>query len=551
MRSARSESRRYEAHARMIRVALFLIAVALFALGFAWFADRPGEVSIVWGGWRVETSVMVGGVALLILVAALILGWSLLRGVFSGPRRVREYWQRRKGAQGYLAISRGLVAIGAGDIRAAQKYTSDAQRLAPAEPLTLLLGAQTAQLAGDRDAAEKTFRAMAGRPDTKLLGLRGLFVEAQRRADGNAAKLYAEEAAQSAPSLPWAGQAVLQLRSAAGDWAGALEMLDRNRKTAAADKADYKRKRAVLLTARALSLEHSDRDNAKTFALEAVKLAPDFVPAAALAGRFLAEAGELRKASRVVRAAWKDNPHPDLASAYIHLRFGDTARERLSRARELAAERPDHPESALTVARAALDAREFAAAREALMPLLERPTRRVALLMAEIERTEHADEGRARQWMARALNAARDPVWTADGFVSERWLPMSPVSGRLDAFEWKAPLAELGAPSAPREIAEPPAPVEPEVTAPDTPAQPAAESPGEAGPAKEASAAAPVPARRSYSDGAFAPSPPPPVRDIVVPVVPAPDDPGPEPEPDPEPQRDVPVSGWRALFSGR
>jgi len=49
------------------------------------------------------------------------------------------------------------------------------------------------------------------------------------RADGDAAKLYAEEAAQSAPSLSWAGQAVLQLRSAAGDWAGALEMLERNR----------------------------------------------------------------------------------------------------------------------------------------------------------------------------------------------------------------------------------------------------------------------------------------------------------------------------------
>ena len=331
-------------------------------------------------------------------------------------------------------------------MRAAQKYTADAQRLAPSEPLTLLLGAQTAQLAGDRAAAEKTFRAMAGRADTKLLGLRGLFVEAQRRADGNAAKLYAEEAAQSAPSLPWAGQAVLQLRSAAGDWAGALDMLDRNRKTAAADKADYRRKRAVLLTARALSLEHSDRDNAKVFALEAVKLAPDFVPAAALAGRFLAEAGELRKASRVLRTAWKDNPHPDLASAYIHIRFGDTARERLSRAQELAAEQPGNAESALAVARAALDAREFKIARDALQPLMERPTRRVALLMAEIERTEHGDEGRAREWMARALNAPRDPAWIADGIVSERWLPMSPVSGRLDAFAWTAPMAALEGP---------------------------------------------------------------------------------------------------------
>ena len=56
--------------------------------------------------------------------------------------------------------------------------------------------------------------------------------------------------------------------------------------------------------------------------------------------------------------------------------------------------------------------------------------------------------------------------------------------------------------------------------------------------------------RRSYRDGAFAPPPPAPAADIVIPVVPAPDDPGPEPEPDPEPARDVPVSGWRALFPG-
>src|SRR5262249_4719018 len=51
------------------------------------------------------------------------------------------------------------------------------------------------------------------------------------------------------------------------------------------------------------------------------------------------------------------------------------------------------------------------------------------------------DEGRAREWMARALNARRDPAWTADAFVSDHWQPISPVSGRLDAFEWKDPLA--------------------------------------------------------------------------------------------------------------
>ena len=57
------------------------------------------------------------------------------------------------------------------------------------------------------------------------------------------------------------------------------------------------------------------------------------------------------------------------------------------------------------MARAAIDAQEFAAARAALKPLLKEPTQRVAVLMAEIEQRESGDEGRAREWMARALHA--------------------------------------------------------------------------------------------------------------------------------------------------
>ena len=56
----------------------------------------------------------------------------------------------------------------------------------------------------------------------------------------------------------------------------------------------------------------------------------------------------------------------------------------------------------------------LARAREALASFLAAPTRRVALLMAELERAEHNDEGRAREWIARALNAAPDPASTAD-----------------------------------------------------------------------------------------------------------------------------------------
>jgi HemY protein len=530
----------------MIRVILFLALVALIAFGVVWIADRPGDVAITWQGYRIETSVMVMMVAIGLLVIAALLLWSLVRAILRSPDLIAMFLGHRRGVRGYLAISRGLIAIGAGDADAARKFADEAERIAPGEPLALLLNAQCAQIAGDRTGAELAFRTMTERSDTKLLGLRGLYVEAQRRADGEAARGYAEEAAKAAPSLAWAGQAVLEYRCTAGDWAGALAALDRNSRYGLIDKAGYRRQRAVLLTARALTAEETDPDRARALALEAVKLAPTLVPAADLAARLLGERGELKKASRIIETAWKSNPHPDLADTYAHLRSGEAARERLTRMQALAQKAPGHVESALAAARAALDAQEFAVARAALQPLLKETTQRVAELMAEIEQRESGDEGRAREWMARALHAAKDPAWTADGFVSDRWMPVSPVSGRLDAFQWRVPLAELGEHRDAIELGDlrgavDQAPVlrgaRVEVQAPEETADRVA------APARRAEPAMSRASRRS----AALSSPATPRVDAVIPLVHAPDDPGPEPQPEAEPE--LPADARKRLRS--
>ena len=183
----------------------------------------------------------------------------------------------------------------------------------------------------------------------------------------------------------------------------------------------------MLLTARALELETVDRDLSRESVMEAIKLAPTLVPAAVLASKYESEAHQVRRSMRIVEAAWLAQPHPDLADAYAHVKLGDSARQRLVRVETLAAKAPGHIEGALAVARAAIDATEFARAREALAPFVDAPTQRVAMLMAEIERTEHGDCGRARAWTLRAVRALHDPVWTADGYVSSTWRPVSPV----------------------------------------------------------------------------------------------------------------------------
>src|SRR5690606_36303799 len=134
----------------------------------------------------------------------------------------------------------------------------------------------------------------------------------------------------------------------------------------AIDRATAKRRRAVLLTAKGLTLEHGDAETALGLARQAAKLAPALVPAAALAARLEARHGSMRRAQRAIERAWTVSPHPELAETWGALRLQDTAKARLARIRVLAGNRPDHPEAAMALARAAIDAQEFLGAREAL-----------------------------------------------------------------------------------------------------------------------------------------------------------------------------------------
>lgn len=429
----------------MLRVLVFIAVASALAFGAVWLAERPGEVSIVWGGMTIETTVAMAAIGVALLVVAGMMLWSLLRFMLGLPTAFSFASRARKRTRGYEAVSRGMVAIGAGDPSAARRHASDARKLIPDEPLALLLSAQSAQLSGDKPAAEAAFKDMLEEPTTRVLGLRGLFVEARRRGDQISARAFADEAVRLSPSLAWANDALLEFHSTAGDWAQARTAVERRAALRLSDKTESRRHRAVLLAAEALAKQEANPDDALSAALEALKLAPGLTPAAALAGRMLSARGDLRKAARVLEAAWREQPHPDLAAAYVNLRNGDSQKDKLDKAQALMKLKPTDPESVFAVADAAIAARDYPLARKALSPLLAAvPTVRACLLMAQIEDGEHGSSGRAREWLTRSVRAPRDNAWVADGIVSETWLPVSPVSGRLDAFAWTLPPPVLG-----------------------------------------------------------------------------------------------------------
>lgn len=428
----------------MIRALAYVAVIVVAAVGLSWLADRPGELVINWQGYEIQTSVFRAIVMVGLLAIAAIAVWSLVRALLHGPANVGQYFRRRRHERGFEALSAGMIAVGSGDRALANRYAALARKSLPNEPLTQLLRAQAAQLRGDRGEARRIYEAMRNSPETELLGLRGLYLEAQQEKEGEAARQYAERAASLNPRLGWSVESLFEMQCRERDWQGALDTLAKARKNGQIDKKIADRRRAVLLTAQAVEAEENEAARALALAAEAHGLAPDLVPAAAVAGRLLASQGATPKAARILQRTWRRAPHPDIAAAYAYARIGDSPRDRLKRVKELAQLTPNSDEGQIAVAVAAIDAQEWEDARRALQYRADsNPSQRICTLMARIEGGQHGDTGKVREWLARAVHAVRDPAWVADGHVSSRWAPTSPVTGALDAFVWQEPTDTL------------------------------------------------------------------------------------------------------------
>lgn len=423
----------------MIKLVWRLLLLVAIAAVFAWLADRPEKVTVQWSGKEFEMSVLVAVAFLAIAMTALYFVWRFLSRLWRSPSTAREYWRFRKHRKAYESLSQGMIAASAGDAHAANRHAAVASKTLDNEPLTHVLAAQAAQLKGDRDAVKRAFEQMAKQPATEVLGLRGLFTEAKQSGDLSAAIQFAEKALALNPRLAWASSAMLQIQSARKDWQAAANTILTQGKSGLLQRAEADRKRAALLTAEAIAAEDTDRPRALSLANDAINLDPTLTPPAVVAARIQIANGNTRKAVKILREAWNKSQHPDIADVMAHARPGDGPEERYERVRDLAGDTEENLEGAVALAKSAIAAKRWDVARKTLEPhAKDRPQARVCALMAEVEEAT-GDKGRAREWLARALTAPRDPMWVSDGVASTRWTPVSPVTGEIVPCEWKPP----------------------------------------------------------------------------------------------------------------
>lgn len=434
----------------MVRVLGFLLALAALTWGAVQLAENPGSVAITWQGYRISASVGV----LLLFVAAIAVLWAFVSRFWhwmrTGPGRFMEGRASRRRERGYRLLTEGLVAAAAGDAKAARKIGAKAGQLIQT-PLNLLLLAQAAQLNGDETAARRYFEAMLEHPETEFLGLRGLIVQATKAGDWEAARRHARRAYGLRPDTEWLSSVLFDLESRGGDWRAAQKTLEAAVRAKLVDRQGASRRRAVVLAMRALTAQDDGApEDALSLAREAHKLDPGLVAATAIAAGLLAAQGKARAAAKMVEAGWRCGPHPDLAHAYAAIAPDEPALERTRRFERLHALNPDHPESRIALAEAALEAELWGEARRHLeAAAVERPTQRVFGLLATLEERQGGDAEAVRRWLLRAASAAPGAAWMCDkcGAAGERWRARCEACDAFDSLAWKLPLR--AAPHAP------------------------------------------------------------------------------------------------------
>ncbi|EWY40528.1 enzyme of heme biosynthesis (hemY-like) [Skermanella stibiiresistens SB22] len=456
----------------MSRAIWFLIKLAIVVAIAIYFVEHPGSVTIDWMGYAINTSFAILLVVIVALVGVAALGYRLWRGLRGAPGMMGRRSRARKRERGYRALTRGMVAVAAGDAAGARRYAREADTMLRDPPLTMLLSAQAAQLNGDEKAAEHYFQTMLERPETAFLGVRGLLTQAIRDGNQTEALQLARRAKSLQPQTPWVLTTLFDLETRAAQWGRAEQTLLDGIKSGAFPAEAGRHHRAALLLERSYESElEGHHDDALRYAQSAAKLEPSFPPAASRLARLLARTGKHRKGAKVIEKAWTARPHPELADAYRDISQDSDPLAQVKRFERLQSLAPNNLDGHVALARAAMSAKLWGEARNHLSKALaERPSDKIYRMLAELAEAEHGDIAAARDWLAKAANAEPDPIWVCKecGTLSKSWRSLCGQCGAFDSMDWKQPsvAVQIAEPNRlpPAATPQPPAPPPPTTT---------------------------------------------------------------------------------------
>jgi len=443
----------------LFKIVLFLMIVVAIAFGATYLMDGDntiiGDLMITLGGVEYTLSAIEAVIVLTLLVVLIWVGLKLLsllvatlRFINGDDTAISRYFNRSRERRGYRALSEGMMALASGDADAAMTKAGQAERYLQQPTLTNLLAAQAAEMSGNTTRAEQIYKELIKDPATRFVGVRGIMKQRLATGDTDVALKLAQKAFELKPKHEEVQDVLLQLQAKSHDWQGARKTLGVKLKQGKIPRDVHKRREAVLALSQAADvIDEENSIEKREAAIEANRLSPDLVPAAAMAAREYIAQGKPKLAVRVIKKAWESQPHPDLAAAFSEIAPNETPQERLKRFAQLSKLNPYHIESRLMMSELNLAAEDFPEARRALGDIVENePDARALTIMAAIERGAGSSDEVVRGWLTKALSAPRGPQWVCDkcNTIHSDWVPVCSSCDVLDTLSWKqAPQNEM------------------------------------------------------------------------------------------------------------
>ncbi len=434
----------------LIRLVTLMAIVGAVAFGFYWLSGLEGEVLFRFGEREIPVSLLNAVIALIVLMVAFWIfielvrfGLAVISFMMGDKNAFSRYLRRRANRKGMNSLSLAVESLATGNGRAALSNAYKADRYLEQPVLTGLLVAQSAKAADRPKEAEAAYRKVLESGKGRFAAIRGLMHDKLVAGDKQKALKLAEKAIALKPNDIETVNALFELQVDEKDWEGARKTLRSKTKLEKLPSDFVSRREAVMALCEAKAVDQdAEKERYSDRVMLSNRLAPNLVPAAVLAAKTKAEAGDVRGADRVLVKAWNAEPHPDISKAYAELSPNETPEERLKRFRVLTKRQSKHPETRMLLAELLLAVEDFPGARRALGDVEElSETSRSLSILAAIEHGEGADSAIVRAYLARAANASRGPQWVCNhcGHVHSEWVSDCINCERFDTLDWKLP----------------------------------------------------------------------------------------------------------------
>lgn len=390
----------------------FLIVAGIILIGFL-IMDETYNFSVTAFGYELTFSIallIVGVVVLLYLL-------HLLKKPFGWIKNYRAYRFQKNLLKKENFLTLVLTTV--------LDKNNMAEKMIMNKEKSLFAKGSTEQLLFEAlfNPSENIFEKLKNNKGTELAGIRGLFLSAKDKGDIDTQTQLLEQAALTYPDVLWIIQEQLNLQLLQNDWQNALNTLEKLNKAKAIQKEQYTTIKACILY------------GLKRYK-EAFELMPSNPP---IAWAYAKQTPN--KASDILKKSWSLIPTWETFERYYAIIKNETEAKQMKAIEWFTASNSASKLSLLANADVAMKNHLWGVAKETLQNAINSYalTRKMAIMMAELERQGWHHEEAAQEWDEKATHLEETPSWVCSHchHMGAEWDNVCPVCNTCGSIVYK------------------------------------------------------------------------------------------------------------------